>query len=202
MPILPKENQIPRSILEEPFEFAGNPARMEKEYQACIEKVEIEEAGELQVIVKYLGCHRQGDETRIPFVIRLKAGLDGNKLDMMHTFFYDGDEEKDYLKGLGIRMQSPLSGPLYHRHVKFTGDYGVFHESLAQLLTWRPKVPDEIYRQQMNGERLVLKGKEKEIVEAVMKDMPFWSEYELCQDFASHFAIRKKIDPTGELQRK
>lgn len=184
----------PVLILEEPSESAGNKTRTEKEYEACIEQVEIEEAGNLQVIVKYSGCHKKGGETKIPFIIRLKARLDGKKLDIVHTFVYDGDEEKDYLKGLGIKMEAPLAGPVYNRHVKFTGDYGVFHESMAQLLSWRPKVPDHIYRKQMNGECLMLEGSEREVVETVLKDMPFWSEYELCQDSANHFAIRKKIN--------
>lgn len=183
----------PVLILEEPSVLTGNHIRIEKKYEACIGEVEIEEAGELQVIIKYSGWHQQGNEQKIPFTIRLKAGLDGKKLDFIHTFLYDGDEDRDYLKGLGIRIEAPVSGPAYNRHVKFTGDYGVFHESMAQLLSWRPRVPADIYRRQMNGERLMLTGREQEIVEAVQKDIPIWSEYELCQDSASHFAIRKKI---------
>lgn len=184
----------PILILEEPGMLGGNKICLEKDCEACIKQVEIEEAGALQVIVKYSGCHNWGDETKIPFIIRLKVGLDSNKMDMIHTFLYDGDEEQDYLKGLGIRIEAPLTGPVYNRHVKFTGDHGVFHESMAQLLSWRPKVPAGIYRKQMNGERLVLQGEEREIVETVLKDMPFWSEYELCQHSASYFAIRKKIN--------
>lgn len=184
----------PVLILEEPSSLNGNPVRMEKEYHACITGVEVEEEGALQTVVKYTGHHEaKGFEDRIPFVIRLKIGLNSKKLDFSHTFVYDGEEDKDFLKGLGIRMHCPLSGEIYNRHVKFTGDYGVFHESMAQLLTWRPRVPQHVYEKQIRGERLNLQGEEWETVHKVIQDMPFWSEYDLCQDSASHFSIRKKI---------
>lgn len=183
----------PVLMLQEPVIVDGNPARMEKEYQPEIQNWTVEEHGDLLLVLKFEGIHSFGQDTKIPFIIRLKVGLDSNHVDVVHTFLYDGDEEKDYLKGIGVRFDVPVTGELYNRHVKFEGDYGCFHESSAELLSWRPRVPEHIYHAQMKGERLTLKGEEKEIVNKVMEAMPFWSEYDLCQDSSSHYAIKKKV---------
>ncbi len=184
----------PVLTLEEPAVVENQPARVCRSYSPEINETVIEEAGPLRVTIRFSGCHRNDrGETRIPFIIRMKIGYDSERLDFVHTFLYDGDEDRDFLKGLGISAQSPLEGPLYNRHVKFMGDHGVFHESMAELLSWRPRVPQEIYAAQMGGEKLSLSGQDEATVNQVLKDMPFWSEYDICQDSASHFAIRKKI---------
>lgn len=184
----------PVLLLEEPSLWNGNPVKIEKKYDSRITEVSIEEEGALQTTVKYTGYHESGEgDKKLPFVIRMKIGLDSPRMDFVHTFLYDGVEDKDFLKGIGIGFLSPLEGSIYNRHVKFMGDCGVFHESMAQLLSWRPRVPQEIYAKQVRGEMLKLRGSEEETVNTVLKDMPFWSEYDLCQDSVSHYRIRKKI---------
>jgi hypothetical protein len=188
------KNAEPILLLEEPSILQNHPIKIEKTYYSKIKKWSIEEEGAIRLVIKYEGVHCYLEtEEKLPFIIRLKVGQGSSKIDVQHTFVYDGDEEKDYLKGLGMRFLAPMKGALYNRHVKFEGDYGCFHETLAQLLSWRPRVPEEIYKAQVNGEKLDLQGQDKEIVDQVMEDMPFWSEYDFCQQSASHFAIKKKI---------
>lgn len=187
-------NAMPVLQLEEPVSVQGNTAGMVKKYTAEMKNVTIEECGTLQAVVKYEGIHVSNDgEYKLPFIIRMTIGAGLTDIRFMHTFLYDGDEDRDYLKGIGITFQVPMQGALYNRHVKFMGDHGVFHEGLVPLLSWRPRVPDGIYERQMQGESLVLTGQDKEIVDKVLCDTPYWSEYTLCQDNVSHFAIRKKI---------
>lgn len=180
--------------LEEPIQIQGETAKLTKHYEGYIERVTIEEQGPLQMILKYEGSHvfASGDK-KLPFIIRMTIGMDSNDLKFIHTFLYDGDEDKDFLKGLGIRFQSPMSGELYNRHVKFTTDHGVFHESLVPLLSWRPRVPQGIYDRQMQGELLNLQGQDKEIVDKVLQDTPYWDTYFFYQDQVSHFGIQKKL---------
>lgn len=196
-------------ILEEPLTVQGNPARMDKTYISRIEKVSVEETGSLRTILRYEGIHepvsgessagekayeKACDKAKLPFIIRMEVGYDNPNLKFTHTFLYDGDEDKDFLKGLGIRFSAPMAGELYNRHVKFTGDYGVFHETLVPLTSWRPRVPEAIYRRQMGEEKLALTDEERVPVDKMLEDVPFWSEYALCQDSASHFSIKKKLD--------
>lgn len=188
-------------MLEEPVAVNGNKARMTKNYVGRIESVSVEETGSLRTILRYEGIHEAvlgridegGALDKFPFVIRMEVCYDSPVLKFSHTFLYDGDEDRDFLKGLGIRFTAPLEGEEYNRHVKFTGDHGVFHETLVPLTSWRPRVPEEIYRRQMEEEKLVLSGEERIPVDKMLQDVPFWSEYVLCQDSPSHFGIKKKL---------
>lgn len=184
-------------ILEEPVNVNGNIARMEKHYESCLEEVTLEECGPLQVIVKYSGCHvDKNGERKLPFIIRLAMGYNKTKVDITHTFLYDGDEEKDYLKGLGIQFTMPVEGELYNRHIKVMAEHGVFHEAVVPMVSWRPRPPKDSYEKQMAGEILFFVGEELECVNKILPDTPYWSTYDVCQDSATHFAIRKKL--TGD----
>ena len=46
----------------------------------------------------------------LPFVIRETIYLNSPKIDFEHTFLFDGDEKKDFLKGLGVRFPSSNEG--------------------------------------------------------------------------------------------
>jgi len=181
-------------ILEEPGVMDGNPVKIEKNYTGRIEDVGIEEAGPLECIFRCTGSHvNEKGESRLPFIIRMKIHHDCRDIRFTHTFLYDGDENKDYLKGLGIRFEMPLAGEIYNRHIEFMGDYGMFHEAMVPLMSWRPRVPAGIYERQMAGECLALEGQDLEIVNKVLQDTPYWSEYDFCQDSVSHFSVRKKL---------
>lgn len=187
------EKAKPVLILEEPVLLGEHTGRIEKNYEGTTDRVSVEEEGPVRVIVKYEGIHSsKNGEEKIPYIIRMKIGQDTEKIDIVHTFLYDGEEEKDFLKGIGLKISIPMEGELYNRHVVIEGDYGVFHESVAELLTWRPKVPEEIYKAQMRGEKIVPTGEAGQIINQVMKDMPFWYEYDLCQDSPGHYQITKK----------
>lgn len=180
--------------LEEPAVLDGYEAKVTKPYEGVVTNVEAEEQGPLQCILKFTGFHRNRDgEEKMPFVIRLRINGDSPVLHFTHTFLYDGDENRDFLKGLGIAFDVPLSGEIYNRHIKLSGDHGVFHEVAVPLTAWRPKVSPRLYEAQLAGERVKPEGEDGEIVAKVLRDTPFWSEYDICQDSAWHFAVRKRI---------
>ena len=180
--------------LEEPAKTDGYEARVTKPYVGVVKEVELEEQGGMQCILKYTGCHRNRDgEEKIPFIIRMRINWECSDLHFTHTFLYDGDEDKDFLKGLGISFETPLSGALYNRHIKFQGDHGVFHEAVVPLMSWRPGLPGRFYEAQMRGERLSPEGEELATVDKVLQDTPYWSVYDICQDSASHYLVRKKL---------
>lgn len=188
-----------RSVLEleEPRVIDGFEAKIIKKYESKVEETIIEEQGSIQTTIKFAGTHvltSDSSETKIPFIIRMIIGMASKEIRFLHTFMYDGDEYKDYLKGLGIRFESPISGELYNRHIKFTTDHGVFHEECVPMISWRPKVPAGIYEAQCKGEVLFLEDDEKNVADAIVKNAPCFAEYSLCQDSASHFRIHKKLN--------
>ena len=182
-------------ILEERMNAEGRTVTMEKEYRGLVERVTLEESGPVRAVVKFEGTHvSEEGERKLPFVIRMMIGLGSGKVDFVHTFLYDGDEDRDFLRGIGLRMDVSMGDEMYNRHVAVQGDYGVFHEAAAELLTWRPRIPEHIYRDQMAGKRLDLSGDEKKLADRVLEDMPFWDTYDVCQDSPTHYRIRKKTE--------
>lgn len=185
---------VPVLVLEEQIMKGNALMTMEKNFEASIQNMTIEEEGPLFLVLKYEGIHiSKAGEKKIPFIIRMNIGMDSGEITFTHTFFYDGDEEKDFLKGLGVRFEMPLKGAMYNRHLKVEGDAGCFHEAAAQLLIWKPRLPEIIYQKQMQGKKLELSGKELEMVETALEAMPFWDTYEICQDRVNHFGIQKKV---------
>lgn len=187
-------NVHPVLQLEEPMNWNEEEAHIVKSYTGVIEQVQVEECGELMTVIRYEGCHvnREGVK-KIPFIIRMAVGAELEDIHFVHTFLYDGDENRDYLKGIGIASEVAMQGELYNRHVKFMGDHGIFHEELVALRSWRPRVPQHIYEAQSAGQELKLTGTEKDIADQVLAVTPYWSAYRLCQDSASHYSIQKKI---------
>lgn len=168
-----------------------------------IHEVSIEEEGPLSMVFCVRGSHvistkdlHYYNQEILPYILRIRICIDSNQLEFTHTFLYDGDEKRDFLKGIGVRFYCPMEGENYNRHVKFGTDHGVFHESLNLLLTWRPRIPEAIYQKQIDGILVNLSGESQELVTAAAK-IPTWSNYHICQDSVSHFAIRKKVKEEG-----
>lgn len=158
-----------------------------------VDQVAVEEAGQVCCVLRLSGTHILGDtgEEAFPFVLRIKAGADSDELEFTHTFLVDIDEKKDFLKGIGVRFDCPVEGANYNRHVKFGLDHGCFHEAMNLLLTWRPQVPAELYQAQIEGNAVDLSGQTEE-VRRVPEQLPAWDCYELTQESASYFRVRKK----------
>ena len=50
---------------------------------------------------------------------------------LVHTFVYDGDEQKDFIRGLGLTFAVPLREQVHNRHVRFGGEApGLWSESV------------------------------------------------------------------------
>ena len=68
--------------------------------------------GPVRVTFCLRGTHvsHANDRRVLPFVIRETIYLNSPKIDFEHTFLFDGDEKKDFLKGLGVRFPSSNEG--------------------------------------------------------------------------------------------
>jgi hypothetical protein len=180
-------------ILEERSKDEGALIRKEVPYQSSIQEVIIEEYGRLKTVIKMSGTHRNRDSGRevLPFIIRFTMYYDREEIHMTHTFLYDGDPNRDFLKGIGMQFQCLVKGAMYNRHVKVLGESGVFHEAMQLLLSWRPPVPEALYRSQLAGEFLQLSHDRDITTFEVIDDMTIWSNYHIIQDSANHYLIKK-----------
>lgn len=165
-------------------------------YIGVIENAVMEEAGKLKTVVRLSGYHQNEKTGRsvFPFILRLEFHAGEEKMRLMHTFLFDGDEKKDFMKGLGIRFEVPMKGALYNRHVKLGGDYAYFHEALQLLLSWRPKLKPEIYQAQIEGKQVSFAEEPDDTYQRALNDITVWSNYHLYQGSASNYRIIKRTN--------
>lgn len=174
-----------RTVKEEPF--AG-----------YIRRAAVEQSGPVRAVVKLEGRHRAAAADArewLPFTLRLYFYAGQHGIKAVHTFLYDGNPHKDFIKGLGIAFRVPLEGPLYNRNVRLAGDTGLFSESPKNLLNWRldPQYT-EAYRRQIAGLPIKLNPTEDERLLELLDDAAVWDAYKLTQVSADSYTIYKRTD--------
>ena len=161
-----------------------------------VQTVEIEAPGPLECTVKFTGYY-EAREKLMPFVIRMAAGLNAPDVRFDHTFIYNGVEERDFLKGMGLRFHAPLAGEKYNHHVKFVTDYGVFHEPAMLMEARIPRTGSGMKEQQLRGENLIFTPgtPEAETAAHVAQDVPAWNHFAMTQLTADSFLLQKRTKP-------
>jgi hypothetical protein len=159
----------------------------------------IERMGELECVIKLDGkhCSQNGEFDGIPFILRLTFHKDSKKIDITHTFFYDGDKNTQFMKGIGVEVRFVNSGEGYNRHIKLAGDYGMFHEVMVGLKSFKPKIPDRCYKNQYEGNFIENYDEDIKAVKAAIGNIPYWDTYKISQLSPLSYEIRKSMAKKG-----
>ena len=108
-----------------------SPAR--EKYFSYVKHVTVEQSGPVRAVVKIEGTHRGAVSGRewLPFTVRLYFYSRQTAVRMVHTIVFDGDQEKDFVRGLGLRIAVPMREEARNRAVRFAGaDGGLWSEPL------------------------------------------------------------------------
>lgn len=162
------------------------------------EKVTLEENGPLRAVVKLEGTHHYvaGQAQAFPFVIRLYFFAGSDEVRLVHTFVYDADEQKDFLKGLAVELHMQAGGELWNRHIGFAGDTGMFYEAVQPMYTIRSsEYPPGYKKQQIEGQFVSIDPVEEEKLLENVRDNAAWSNFRLQQDSCDHYSIVKSTRP-------
>ena len=78
----------------------GAPAALRQHDQ----KSHVEQTGPVRAVVKIEGTHKaeKGNREWLPFTVRLYFYGGQAAVRMVHTIVFDGDQEKDFIRGLGV----------------------------------------------------------------------------------------------------
>ena len=69
----------------------------------------VERAGSVRALVKLEGVHKSPNGREwLPFVVRLYFYGGSEQVKMVHSFVYDGDQNKDFIRALGVRFDVPM----------------------------------------------------------------------------------------------
>ena len=178
---------------------SGNGTLHLVDFTSNLGAVTLEQSGPVRAVVKVEGKHRAADGSRewLPFVLRLYfyAGLD--QVRLVHSIVFDGDEHKDYIRGLGVAFTIPMREEQHNRHVRFSGgDEGLWSEPVEPL-TGRRFLPGgpAVYVSQLAGKRIPNKDTFNAAGQKLISDWATWAAYKLVQASADGFTIQKRTNP-------
>ena len=91
-----------------------------------VKTVTLEQSGPVRAVVKIEGLHKaeKGAREWLPFVVRFYFYAGQEQMQMVHTIVFDGDPEKDFIRGLGLTFEVPFREEVQNRHVRFSNSNG------------------------------------------------------------------------------
>ncbi|SFM92661.1 hypothetical protein SAMN05428949_1343 [Chitinophaga sp. YR627] len=161
-------------------------------FESNITHVTLEQGGPVRAVVKIEGNHLNTKQRAwLPFTVRLYFYEGAESIRIMHTIVFDGDEQTDFIRGLGIRFALPLKAETYNRHIRFTGDEkGVFAEAVKGLTGLRRDPGAAVRSAQINGQ--AVSGPLPPAVGDRLQYIPAFGDYTLFQPTPDAFDIQKR----------
>ena len=182
-------------------------------YQSKVTNVSLERRGNVRTVVRADGFHTDGTRDWLPFTVRLYFYQGSREMRVVHSFVYDGNEHRDFIRSLGISMDVPLRDELYNRHIAFATDEGGVWSEPVQPLDGRREIfvgderprrqradeslPDlqqsghlSLQQQQMLGLRIPPYEQFNKQNRVLLDEWAAWGSYRLSQLTADGFTIR------------
>ncbi|HEX8464531.1 MAG TPA: hypothetical protein VF627_07925, partial [Abditibacterium sp.] len=185
-------------------------------YGTKLENVTVEQSGPVRAVLKLEGKHRGGATGRewLPFVVRLYFYAGQESVRMVHSFVFDGDDNKDFLRGLGVKFEVPLREQPQNRHVRFSGEgAGLWAEPIQPMagrggrFVANPVGGGDVYPDQVEGKRVPNRENVNARGQGLLADWAVWDDFKLSQPTADGFTIVKRTNsqsawiPAGAGQR-
>ncbi len=152
-----------------------------EKYLSIVKQVTVEQSGPVRAVVRIEGYHQGVDSKRewLPFTVRLYFYSGETAVRLVHSIIYDGDQEKDFVRGLGVRFAVPLREEARNRTVRFAGANGG--------LWSEPLQPGGGNVEQETGQPF--NGRGPFAANAV------WDDFKLAQPNPDGFTITKRTNP-------
>ena len=186
---------LQNGILEE----AGTASR--QQFTGEVNAVVLEQEGPVRAVVRLEGRHHQDDtgsggRSWLPFVVRFYFYANARSVRMVHSFIWDGDADRDFLAGLGVRFTVPLEAELHNRHIRMAGaDGGFLTEAVRGLTGLRRDPGDDVRAAQIAGRATPSPDTWNPEVSERLHLIPSWGDYTLTQLSADGFELRKRTAP-------
>jgi hypothetical protein len=152
-----------------------------EKFLSQVKKVTVEQSGPVRAVVKFEGVHKGVTSRRewLPFTVRLYFYSGQTAIRLVHTITFDGDQEKDFVRGLGVQFAVPLREEARNRTVRFVGaNGGVWSEPL-----------------QPGGGSIAQETGQPFTGRAEFAQNAIWDDFKLSQTSPDGFTIVKRTNP-------
>jgi hypothetical protein len=186
------------ALIEDRSRYASEGILREESFASQIETVTVEQSGPVRAVVKITGKHKSAisDRLLLPFTVRLYFFRGSGAIRIVHSFIYDGDQDKDFIKGLGISLAVPFKEELQNRHFRFVGDGGgVWRQPVRMLPGYRSQTGSQVgqlYQPELEGQRVPNLSALSEQSRSALLTVPVWGDAKLTQTGPNSFSIYKR----------
>ena len=145
--------------------------------------VAVEQSGPVRAVVKLEGVHRGISSARewLPFTVRLYFYAGQTSVRLVHSIVFDGNQEKDFIRGLGLEMDVSLRDQPLNRTVRFAGaDGGLWSEPL-----------------QPGGGNAAQESGQAFDPPPVFTQNAIWNDFKLVQPNPDGFTVVKRTGPAS-----
>ena len=165
------------------------------EWTGYVTSATIEQTGPVRAVVKLTGRYRpQGDvRSVLPWTLRIYLGAGDEAVRLVHHFLWDGDVNRDLVRGLGLQVAVPMSEEPHNRHVRFgTAAGGVWGEPVRVLTGLRRDPGSAVRAAQIAGTTTPPVDQWGQQVRDGYRQLAVWNDFTLFQESASHFSVWKR----------
>ncbi|HEU5331269.1 MAG TPA: hypothetical protein VFU73_00855 [Actinocrinis sp.] len=177
-------------------------------WTGVISGVEIERRGPVLAVVKLTGHYLQdvgprfggggGRRGILPWTLRIHLGTGDESLRLVHSFLWDADETRDFVRGLGLTLSVPMTDDGHNRHIRFGGAQGGIWGEPVRVLTGLRRDPGAAVRAaQVAGTATPPVSQWATTVATEYTQLALWNDFTLFQESADTFAIWKRTSAAG-----
>ncbi|HEY3755464.1 MAG TPA: Tat pathway signal sequence domain protein [Opitutaceae bacterium] len=175
-----------------------------------VDRVTVEQSGPVRAVVKIEGSHQAetGSRRWLPFVVRFYFYAGQTSVRGVHTIIYDGNQDRDFIRGLALVIQVPMREEVQNRHVVFSGEgAGLWSEPVEPLVGRQGRYvgnpaaaapgsrPRDVYPDQIAGRRVPNRAEVSARSRGLMDQWAIWDSFKLNQPNADGFTIVKRTNP-------
>ena len=178
-------------------------------WSGMIEHVDVDQTGPVRGVVKISGHyeidqgpnHGNGRRTLLPWTVRVYLGAGAESLRLMHSFIWDADTSKDFVRGLGLQIDVPMTDAAHNRHIRFAGSgRGIWGEPVRVLTGLRRDlgVADgrdpgaDVRAAQVAGTATPPVSQWSAQVRDGYENLAVWNDYTLAQSSPTYFSVWKR----------
>ncbi|MFT3744522.1 MAG: hypothetical protein QM785_09510 [Pyrinomonadaceae bacterium] len=176
-----------------------------EKFTSLVKRLTVEQSGPVRAVVKFEGVHRGVKTGRewLPFHVRLYFYSGQTAVRMLHTIFFDGDQEKDFIHGLRATFAVPMREEVQNRHVRFSGEGdGLWSEPIQPLVgragptrIVTDAAGKDVYTAQLDGLRVPNRAEMNDQGRRMVADWAIWDDFKLVQPNPDGFTIQKRTNP-------
>ncbi|KAI0881319.1 uncharacterized protein GGS22DRAFT_73608 [Annulohypoxylon maeteangense] len=177
----------------------GNSTSINKfQFESNVDNSTVEyDDSSVRALVTVRGTHKVtsgAHDDLLPFILRFYLYANSDAIRVVHTLIFDIKPDQDFVSGIGIRFDVPLSGEeLYNRHVRLAGpDGGLLREAVQGITGLRRDPGKTVRTAQYDGTELPDISTWDTRVSSRLKWIPSWSDYSLTQLSPDGFTLKKR----------